>query len=77
MLEVTGGAMATMTPANMNVDWPATYLASELCKHNLQQAEELVQQVGSLLNHCFPPVVHDPDTEHNIHQQSRHSQTWS
>jgi hypothetical protein len=46
MLEVTGGAMATLTPANANVDWPATYLASQLCQANATKAEALIEQVS-------------------------------
>ncbi|WIA20601.1 hypothetical protein OEZ85_004985 [Tetradesmus obliquus] len=44
MLEVTGGAMATLTPANAGMDWPATYLASALCQANATQAEALIEQ---------------------------------
>jgi hypothetical protein len=46
MLEVTGGAVATLTPANAGVDWPATYLVSALCQANAAKAEALVKQVG-------------------------------
>jgi hypothetical protein len=46
MLEVTGGAMATLTPANNSVDWPATYLASSLCQANATKAEALIEQVS-------------------------------
>lgn len=45
MLEVTGGAVATLIPANTSVDWPAHYLASSLALENTQRAELLVQQV--------------------------------
>lgn len=45
MLEVTGGAMATLTPANAGVDWPATYLASALFQANATKAEALIEQV--------------------------------
>jgi hypothetical protein len=45
MLEVTGGAMATLIPANTNVDWPEYYLASNMALENLQQADMLVTQV--------------------------------
>jgi hypothetical protein len=45
MLEVTGGAMATLIPANTSVDWPAHYMASSLALENAQRAEGLVQQV--------------------------------
>jgi hypothetical protein len=46
MLEVTGGAMATLTPANASVDWPATHLASGLCQANASKAEALIEQVS-------------------------------
>jgi hypothetical protein len=47
MLEITGGAMATLIPANTNVDWPEHYLASNLALENAQQADMLVKQVGT------------------------------
>lgn len=46
MLEVTGGAMATLIPANSSVDWPEHYLGSQLALENAQKAEQLVQQVS-------------------------------
>lgn len=49
MLEVTGGAMATLIPANASVDWPEHYLASSLALDNAQQAEMLVKQVCTLV----------------------------
>ena len=49
MLEVTGGAMATLTPANAGVDWPATYMASALCQANATKAEALIEQVSAQL----------------------------
>lgn len=45
MLEVTGGAMATLIPANTAVDWPEHYLTSSLALGNARQAEMLVQEV--------------------------------
>ena len=45
MLEVTGGAMATLIPANTSVNWPDHYLGSQLALENAQQAEVLAQQV--------------------------------
>jgi len=45
MLEVTGGAMATLIPANTAVDWPEHYLISSLALENARQAEVLVQEV--------------------------------
>lgn len=45
MLEVTGGAAATLIPANTDVDWPAAYLASELRLATQQHGEALVEQV--------------------------------
>jgi hypothetical protein len=45
MLEVTGGAMATLIPANAAVDWPRHYVRSSLCRDNAARADALVQQV--------------------------------
>jgi hypothetical protein len=45
MLEVTGGAMATLIPANTNVDWPEHYLTSSLALAKAQEADRLVKQV--------------------------------
>jgi hypothetical protein len=52
MLEVTGGAMATLIPANTSVDWPDHYLGSQLALENAQKAEQLVQQVKGHDQHC-------------------------
>jgi hypothetical protein len=56
MLEVTGGAMATLTPANASVDWPATYLASQLCQANATKAEALIEQVSCRILQSWQPV---------------------
>jgi hypothetical protein len=47
MLEVTGGAMATLIPPNSNVDWPEHYLQSSLALESGLQADALVKQVRS------------------------------
>lgn len=62
MLEVTGGAMATLTPANQNVDWPATYQASALYQANEATAQALIEQVRS---------VHKPQ---QLTESARHHQ---
>lgn len=49
MLEVTGGAMATLTPANKSVDWPDAYLASQLFMENANTAQALIEEVSSTL----------------------------
>lgn len=58
MLEVTGGALATLTPANTNVDWPATYLASGLCVDNENKALALIEQ--GLRSSSLPSAVTAP-----------------
>ena len=58
MLEVTGGAMATLIPANTSVDWPEHYMTSNLALENSKQAEVLVEKVcgmgsGGNCNACI------------------------
>jgi type IV secretory pathway TrbL component len=45
MLEVTGGAMTTLVPANTSVDWAAVYAESALRLKNDEHMEELIAKV--------------------------------
>ena len=45
MLEVTGGAMTTLVPANTIVDWPTVYAESPLRLKNDEHIEELISKV--------------------------------